>query len=312
MAVLAIDIGGTKLAAGVVDTDGRMLSRGEVPTLATEGLEPVLGRIVGLGRELLSRPEIAGVRVQRIGVGCAGPVDIKAGLVFQPPNLPGWTQVPLTDHIQRSLGLPTVLENDANAAALGEFRYGAGKEARSIVYLTVSTGIGGGIILDGKVWHGVKDAAGEIGHITVCPDGPLCGCGNRGCLEAMSSGPSIARRAREIVASGRQTRLSAIPEPAAADVVRLAQEGDAVAAEVWADAVKYLGIGVAAVITFLAPERIVIGGGVTKAGDALFQPLREQARQRVKLVPVESVPILPAALGPDVGILGAAAVALDA
>jgi len=312
MAVLAIDIGGTKLAAGVVDTDGRMLSRGEVPTLATEGLEPVLGRIVGLGRELLSRPEIAGVRVQRIGVGCAGPVDIKAGLVFRPPNLPGWTQVPLTDHIQRSLGLPTVLENDANAAALGEFRYGAGKEARSIVYLTVSTGIGGGIILDGKVWHGVKDAAGEIGHITVCPDGPLCGCGNRGCLEAMSSGPSIARRAREIVASGRQTRLSAIPEPAAADVVRLAQEGDAVAAEVWADAVKYLGIGVAAVITFLAPERVVIGGGVTKAGDALFQPLREQARQRVKLVPVESVPILPAALGPDVGILGAAAVALDA
>ena len=312
MAVLAIDIGGTKLAAGVVDTDGRMLSRGEVPTLATEGLEPVLGRIVGLGRELLSRPEIAGVRVQRIGVGCAGPVDIKAGLVFQPPNLPGWTQVPLTDHIQRSLGLPTVLENDANAAALGEFRYGAGKEARSIVYLTVSTGIGGGIILDGKVWHGVKDAAGEIGHITVCPDGPLCGCGNRGCLEAMSSGPSIARRAREIVASGRQTRLSAIPEPAAADVVRLAQEGDAVAAEVWADAVKYLGIGVAAVITFLAPERVVIGGGVTKAGDFLFQPLRGELRRRVKLIPVESVPILPAALGPDVGILGAAAVALDA
>lgn len=312
MAVLAIDIGGTKLAAGVVDTDGRMLARGEVPTLATEGLEPVLGRIVGLGRELLARPEVARVRVQRIGVGCAGPVDLKAGLVFQPPNLPGWTRVPLTDHLQRALGLPTVLENDANAAALGEFRYGAGKGARSIVYMTVSTGIGGGIILDGKVWHGVKDAAGEIGHITVCPDGPLCGCGNRGCLEAMSSGPSIARRAREIVASGRQTRLSAIPMPAAADVVRLAQEGDAAAVEVWANAVRYLGIGVAAVITFLAPERVVIGGGVTKAGDHLFQPLREEVRRRVTLVPVDSVPILPAALGPDVGILGAAAVALDA
>jgi glucokinase len=312
MAVLAIDIGGTKLAAGVVDADGRMLVRGEVPTLATEGLEPVLGRIVGLGRELLARPEVVRAPVQRIGVGCAGPVDLKAGLVFRPPNLPGWTRVPLTDHLQRALGLPTVLENDANAAALGEFRYGAGRGARSIVYMTVSTGIGGGIILDGKVWHGVKDAAGEIGHITVCPDGPLCGCGNRGCLEAMSSGPSIARRAREIVASGRQTRLGAIPTPAAADVVRLALEGDAAAAEVWADAVGYLGIGVAAVITFLAPERIVIGGGVTKAGDALFQPLREEVRRRVTLVPVDSVPILPAALGPDVGILGAAAVALDA
>jgi glucokinase len=312
MAVLAIDIGGTKLAAGIVDSEGRILARGEVPTLAEEGLEPVLGRIVDLGRELLSRPEIADVRVHRIGVGCAGPVDLKAGVVFNPPNLPGWVRVPLSDRIQQALGLPTVLENDANAAGLGEYRYGAGRGVQSLVYMTVSTGIGGGIILDGKVWHGLKDAAGEIGHMTVCPDGPLCGCGNRGCLEAISSGTSIARRAKEIIASGRPTRLSAIPNPAAADVVRLAQEGDAVAAEVWADAVKYLGIGVAAVITFLAPERVVIGGGVTKAGDHLFKPLREEVRRRVTLVPVASVPILPTALGPDVGILGAAAVALDA
>lgn len=312
MAVLAIDIGGTKLAAGIVDSEGRILARGEVPTLASEGLEPVLGRIVGLGRDLLSRPEVAGVRVQRIGVGCAGPVDLKAGVVFNPPNLPGWVRVPLSERIQQALGLPTVLENDANAAGLGEFRYGAGRGAQSIVYMTVSTGIGGGIILNGKVWHGLKDAAGEIGHMTVCPDGPLCGCGNRGCLEAMSSGPSIARRAREAVASGRQTRLSEMAKPTSSDVVRLAQVGDPVAGEVWAEAVKYLGIGVAAAITILAPERVVIGGGVTKAGDYLFQPLREQVRQRVKLVPVESVPILPAALGPDVGILGAAAVALDA
>jgi len=312
MAVLAIDIGGTKLAAGIVDCEGRMLARGEVPTRATEGLEPVLARIVALGRSLLSRPEVADVQVHRIGVGCAGPVDLAAGLVFKPPNLPGWTRVPLTEHLEHGLGLPTILENDANAAALGEFRYGAGRGVRSIVYMTVSTGIGGGIILDGKVWHGLKDAAGEIGHITVCPDGPLCGCGNQGCLEAMASGPSIARRAREAVSAGRSSALSGLANVTSADVVRLAQEGDAVASQVWADAVKYLGIGVAAVITFLAPERVVIGGGVTKAGDFLFQPLRGEVRRRVKLVPVESVPILPAALGPDVGILGAAAVALDA
>jgi glucokinase len=311
MAVLAIDIGGTKLAAGIVDSEGRILARGEVPTLAKEGLEPVLGRIVDLGRELLSRPEIADVRVHRIGVGCAGPVDLKAGLVFNPPNLPGWVRVPLSDRIQQALGLPTVLENDANAAGLGEYRYGAGRGARSIVYMTVSTGIGGGIILDGKVWHGLKDAAGEIGHMTVCPDGPLCGCGNRGCLEATSSGTSIARRAREMLAAGRQSELSAVANPTSSDVVRLARKGDPLACEIWEEAVRYLGIGVAAAITILAPERIVIGGGVTKAGDSLFQPLREHVRQRVKLVPVESVPILPATLGPDVGILGAAAVAMD-
>ena len=312
MAVLAIDIGGTKLAAGIVDTEGRILARGEVPTLAAEGLEPVLGRIVGLGRDLLSRPEVADVSVHRVGVGCAGPVDLKAGIVFNPPNLPGWLRVPLIDHLHEALALPAVLENDANAAALGEFRYGAGKGARSIVYLTVSTGIGGGIILEGKIWHGLKDSAGEIGHMTVCPDGPLCGCGNRGCLEAMASGTSIARRAREAIAAGRQTGLSEIPALTSADVVRLAQAGDVVAREVWDSAVTYLGIGVAAVITILAPERIVIGGGVTRAGDFLFDSLREHVRQRVKLVPVEFVPILPAALGPDGGILGAAAVALDA
>ena len=312
MAVLAIDIGGTKLAAGIVDTEGRILARGEVPTLAAEGLEPVLGRIVGLGRGLLSRPEVADVSVHRVGVGCAGPVDLKAGIVFNPPNLPGWFRVPLIDHLQQALALPAVLENDANAAALGEFHYGAGRGAQTIVYLTVSTGIGGGIILNGKVWHGLKDAAGEVGHMTVCPDGPLCGCGNRGCLEAMASGTSIARRAREAVAAGRQTGLSEISALTSVDVVRLAQAGDVVAREVWDSTVTYLGIGVAAVITILAPERIVIGGGVTRAGDFLFKPVREEVLRRVKLVPVESVPIVPAALGPDVGILGAAAVALDA
>jgi glucokinase len=310
MSVLGIDIGGTKLAAGVVDADGNMLARGEVPTLAHQGLAPVLERIVGLGRDLLARDAAQRMPVRRIGVGCAGPVDIKAGKVFNPPNLPGWTEVSLVQRIEAALGLPTVLENDANAAALGEFRYGAGKGARSLVYLTVSTGIGGGIILEGKVWHGLKDAAGEAGHMTVCPDGPVCGCGSRGCLEAMASGPSIARRAREAVASGSPTGLREVPVVTSADVVRLARTGDAVAREVWDEAVRYLGIGVAAVITILAPERVVLGGGVTKAGDFLFEPLRAEVRRRVKLVPIESVLILPAALGPDVGILGAAAVAM--
>lgn len=310
--VLAIDIGGTKLAVGIVDESGRILARGEVPTLAGEGPERVLGRTVRLAKEVLGAPGIWGEAVRRIGIGCAGPVDRGAGLILNPPNLPGWARVALVERIEKALGRPAVLENDANAAALGEFRYGAGKGASSLVYLTVSTGIGGGIILDGKIWHGLGDGAGEVGHMTLLPDGPICGCGNRGCLEALASGPSIARRAREVLATGRPSRLREAGDFTAAEVVRLAQEGDALAAEVWDEAVRYLGLGVAAIVTILAPQRVVIGGGVAKAGDFLFEPLRREVRRRVKLVAVESVPILPAALGPDVGILGAAAVALNA
>ncbi len=311
MEVLGIDIGGTKLAAGVVDVEGRILTRAEVPTQAVEGPERVLGRIVQLAEKVLARSETSHVPVRRIGIGCAGPVDRKAGLILDPPNLPGWTQVPLVEHFEQALGLPVVLENDANAAALGEFRYGAGKGAQSLVYLTVSTGIGGGIILDGKIWHGLKDTAGEIGHMTLLPDGPLCGCGNRGCLEALASGPSIVRRARELLAAGRDSRLRDLGEFTSTDIARLAQEGDLVAGEVWQGAVKFLALGVTAAITILAPERVVIGGGVTRAGDLLFEPLRREVKSRVRLVPMNSVPLLPAALGADVGILGAAAVALE-
>jgi len=302
--VLAIDIGGTKLAAGIVDGSGSILARGEVPTLAAEGPERVLDRIVRLANDVLGAPGGSADAIQRIGIGCAG-------MILNPPNLPGWVRVPLVERIEKALGRPAVLENDANAAALGEFRYGAGKGASSLVYLTVSTGIGGGIILDGKIWHGVKDGAGEVGHMTLLPDGPLCGCGNRGCLEALASGPAIARRAREALATERPSRLREAGDFTAADVVRLAQEGDALAAQVWDETVRYLGLGVAAIVTILAPGRVVIGGGVAKAGDFLFAPLRREVRRRVTLVAVESVPILPAALGPDVGILGAAAVALE-
>ena len=312
MTVLAIDIGGTKLAAGIVNTAGSILVRREVPTLAAEGPERVLDRLTRLAQDVLAAPRVSDEAIQRIGIGCAGPVDRQAGLILNPPNLPGWVCVPLVERIEKALGRPAVLENDANAAALGEFRYGAGKGGSSLVYLTVSTGIGSGIILNGKIWHGVKDGAGEVGHMTLLPDGPICGCGNRGCLEALASGPSIARRAREALATGQPSRLLDAGEFTAADVVRLAQEGDAIAAEVWDETVRYLGLGVAAIVTILAPERVVIGGGVTQAGDFLFEPLRREVRRRVKLVAVESVPILPAALGPDVGILGAAAIAIEA
>jgi glucokinase len=309
-AVLAMDIGGTKLALGLVSAEGRILQREEIPTRAAEGPERVLARLMELARSMREQAASSHA-LRRVGIACAGPLDREAGLILDPPNLPGWTRIALKDRVEQALGLPSVLDNDANAAALGEFRYGAGQGARSLVYLTVSTGIGGGIVLDGRLWHGLGDSAGEIGHMTIDPDGPPCGCGNQGCLEALASGPAIARRAREALRGGRPSRLRDLPEATAADVVRLAGEGDALAAEVWAAAVQALALGVGAAVTILAPERVIIGGGVAQAGDALFVPLRREVRQRVKLVAVESVPILPAALGRDVGILGAAALALE-
>jgi glucokinase len=308
--VLAIDIGGTKLALGLVDAAGKILARNEIPTHASEGPDRVLARLITLASAMLERAG-APHAVRRAGIACAGPLDRQAGLVLNPPNLPGWTRIPLVNRVERALGLPAVLDNDANAAALGEFRYGAGRGARSLVYLTVSTGIGGGIILDGRLWRGLGNSAGEIGHMTIDPDGPPCGCGNRGCLEALASGPAIARRAREALQGGRPSRLRDLGEVTAPNVMRLAREGDALASEVWAVAVHALALGVGAAITILAPERVIIGGGVAQAGDMLFEPVRREVKRRVKLVAVESVPILPAALGRDVGILGAAALALE-
>ncbi len=175
--------------------------------------------------------------------------------------------------------------------------------------MTVSTGIGGGIILNGEIWHGINGVAGEVGHITVLPDGPICGCGNHGCLETLASGPAIVRRAQE-AAIRRPSRIRDIVDLKTSDVERLARAGDEVALEVWNTAVKYLGIGIAGVITLLGPERVIIGGGVTTAGDFLFEPLSAEVRRHLHIVPPGLVPILPAALGADVGVLGAAAVAL--
>jgi glucokinase len=308
--VLALDIGGTKLAAGLVDRGGTILARGEVPTRVSEGPQAVIGRLVGLGNQLLASRNATPPAV--LGVCSPGPLDRAAGVVLSPPNMPGWDRVPLVSRLQDAFGLPVVLDNDANAAALAEFRYGAGQDARSMVYFTVSTGIGGGIVLDGKLRHGVGDAAGELGHMTVLPDGPRCPCGNRGCLETLASGTAIARAARErLSAEPGPSGLREAPDVTAADVARLAAAGDPLAREVWERAVRFLAQGVATVVTILAPDRVVLGGGVTEAGELLFAPLREEVRRRVGLVPVHRIPIVRAALRRDVGILGAAALCLE-
>ncbi len=311
--VIAVDLGGTQIRAATCDLQGRFLRRAEHPTKAEEGLEAVLVRIVGLVEEV--RAGLPKDRVLGVGVGSPGPVDPLAGVIISPPNLPGWYEVPLRSLLEERLGLPVRLANDANAAALGEWAFGAGRNYRNIAYVTISTGIGGGIITDGRLLLGHRGLAGEVGHMTLWPEGPRCNCGNYGCWEALASGTAIAREGAEAVRSGRAPILSRLVEGVAERVdAKLVGEadaqGDEAAAEIIRRAAEYSGVGVANLLHLYSPEIVLIGGGVSRLGERLFGPIRRVARERV-MPPYRDVPILPAALRGDAGLLGAVALFLE-
>jgi glucokinase len=305
----AVDIGGTKIAVGIADADGQLVASDTFPTLPDRGPEVVLGETAARLRGLaLGR----GVAFEAVGVGCVGPLDPRIGTLMNPPNFPGWSYVPVKAHLERALGARVTIDNDANVAALAEYRHGAGRGARVMVYATVSTGVGGGIVLDGRLLHGIGGGAGEFGHQTVRPDGPLCGCGNRGCLESLASGTAIARRAREAVAAGgaRGVLAAAGGDPGAihaGHVAQAAREGDPDAQAIWDAAMGDLAIGLGNVVTTLAPDRLVIGGGVTRAGEQLLGPVKAGLARHVRMVPVNELEVRLASLADDVGLVGAAA-----
>jgi glucokinase len=305
-AIAGIDIGGTKIAVGLTETGGRLIALSRFATQLELGPYEIMEKAA---REVLRHVDEAGARLLAVGVGCGGPLDRERGLILSPPNLPGWDEFPLVELIEKRLGVPALLENDANAAALGESRFGAGRGLGDVVYITISTGIGGGIIIGGKLLHGVGDGAGEVGHITVLPGGPNCGCGERGCLEAICSGTSIARRARERLSAGAASMLremaASIDQVTARMVAEAARDGDALAAEIWDETVYYLAVGIGNIVNILAPEAVILGGGVSTSGEQLLEPLRRQVRGRVKMLPPEKINILQAALGGDSAIYGA-------
>lgn len=304
---LGIDIGGTKVAFAVADAGGHILAEDRIATRPQRGPAAVIAEIGDHAAGL-----IAGRDVVACGIGCVGPLDPARGVVYgPPPNLPGWDNVPLVAPLRERLGLPVVLDNDCNVAALGEWRFGAGRGLDDLVYVTIGTGIGGGVIVGGRLLRGVGNGAGEIGHLTILPDGPRCNCGNRGCLEALASGPAIARRARAALARGEPSSLDAGAGLTAEQVIAAARAGDALARVLWDETVEYLAVGLANVICVLAPPRIILGGGVSEAGDFLLVPLRAALARRVFQVPVEQVEIVPAALGPHAGVLGAVALAQE-
>lgn len=312
--VLGIDIGGTKLAAGVVTLTGEQLSQDRVPTLAAEGPAKVIERLIELSRRTVALAGISMDEIIAAGVGCGGPLDPHTGVIMEPPNLPGWVDVHLVKILQDALGIPVYLDNDANAAALGEHRFGAGRGVENMVYLTISTGIGGGIIIGNKLYQGQNGNAGEIGHMSLAINGRPCNCGSRGCLEAYASGTNIAARAREAVEAGEKsllTELAGSPDNISGETIMAAmQAGDSVATRIWDETMEILGAGIANVINIFNPQRVVLGGGITNFGDLLFGPIRQIAFSRAMGPLAQVAEIVPAQLGGQVGVLGAAAVAL--
>ena len=298
--VIGIDIGGTKTSVSLGSSSGKIIIRTVIPT---EGAQTTFAQVKRIIRSYLRRYD----KAKGIGISCAGPLDLNKGILINPPNMPSWRNLPLKKIFSHSFGLPVAIDNDANAAALAERIFGAGKNVKHLFYYTVSTGIGGGLIIDGKIYHGASFDAGEIGHTVILPNGPKCGCGKRGCLEALSSGTAIARIARE-----KATKNSLILKLAqskknidATLVARAALKGDRLARSIYQQAAFYLGLSVTNIIQIINPEMIVIGGGVSKAGKLLFQPLIKTVRKFAWPRPYRSCKIVPAKLKDAVGDLGA-------
>jgi glucokinase len=316
--VLGIDIGGTNLVVGSVAEDGSALyALGSEPTQAEAGEKDVLDRLIALARRTIdqTRREVPGAEIIGVGVGAPGPLDTRSGIVLLTPNL-GWVNLPLRQIIHDHLSLPAALDNDANCAVLGEWWMGAARGTRNAIGITIGTGIGGGIIIEGKLFHGASDCAGEIGHTTIDTEGRHCKCGNYGCLEAYASGPNIALRAIEEIQAGAESRLAHyvrgnLQKITAQTVYQAAHDGDRLALEVVNDTAKFLGTGIANLVNVFNPEVVVVCGGVTLAGDHLFVPLRREVARRAFKPAVEVCRIVPCELSGTAGVYGAAKVFLD-
>jgi glucokinase len=315
--IAGVDLGGTNIVVGLLPMEGgEVLGLRSMPTDSGRGAKFVVDRIIGMVEQAIAevlsahggtRDQIAGV-----GIGSPGPLDRRTGTVINTPNL-GWRNFPLRDLISNAVHLPATLDNDANCATYGEWWLGAGRGTRALVGLTLGTGIGGGIVLNGEIFHGCSDVAGEIGHMTIDSNGRRCKCGNYGCLEQYASGPAIAVRAVEGIEAGAESVLvemvnGRMDDITAATVYEATVQGDAYATEVMKDTAKFLGAGVASIINILNPEMVVIAGGVTRAGDTLFEPLRAEVRRRAFKSAQECCRIVSAELPGTAGLVGAAAV----
>ena len=312
---LGIDLGGSKILTAVVNAQGQMFSRDHSATPAAEGQEAVIKSILKSVDRALDQASIAASDLGAIGLGAPGILSPETGIIFASPNLPGWRDVPLRDIIEKKLGKKTFVMNDANAAALGELYFGAGRGARNFICITIGTGIGGGIVIDGKIYTGAFGAAGEVGHMTIDNNGPLCKCGNTGCWETLASGTALLREAKHQIEEGAST---SILDCAGGDMGKVtpkiihtaAKQGDNLARELITQTGYYLGVGLANLINIFNPELIVIGGGLSNIGDMLLVPAFKTAKVRAYREAYQAVRFVPTELGQNSGVFGAAAFAL--
>ena len=309
--VLTIDLGGTKIRTAIISGDGRMIAEDYRLSLADEGPEAVMQRIFTGIEELLDKESLRLSMIHSIGIASAGIIDINRGLITHSPNLLGWRDIPLRHLVADKYGIDTFLLNDASAAALGEHRYGAGKGVKNLIYLTVSTGIGGGIIIEDKLYLGASGCAGELGHMTIKTDSSSCQCGNNGCLETLASGTAMAREAKERIGAGENTVLvemaKGVIEDITAETISIAaRNGDSLALAVISEAASYLGVGMANLVNIFNPEMIIIGGGASKIGDLLFNPAIQEMRRRAFKLTAQAVRVVPAELGGNAEVIGVA------
>ncbi len=311
--VIAVDLGGTQIRAAVCDAEGRVLNRLAQPSQTSEGVEAVFARIVATIRA--AADEWAHVRA--IGIGAPGPLDPWRGIVLEAPNVGGMRDFPLKARLEQELGVPVFVGNDANLAALGEQRYGAGRGVANLIYLTISTGIGGGIIADGKLFLGARGFAGEVGHQTLDVNGPRCNCGNLGCFEALAAGPAIARAALQAIRAGRETMMRAQVAGAGAPltakiVAEAARAGDPLAREILDRAGFYIGLGLVSLLHSFDTQLFVLGGGIAiHAWDLIYPQMAATFGEYAMPSMRQGVAIVPAQLGDDAGLLGAAALASE-
>lgn len=307
---VGIDLGGTKITTGISDSTGRIIEKSTIPTGSADGEIAVMNRIIESVENVLEISDIAKDELIAIGIGSPGPLSSKEGKIIETPNLP-FKNFNLIKPLGEKYNVPVFLDNDGNVAAIGEYLFGAGRGFENVIYITVSTGVGAGAVLNGKPYNGSNSNALEIGHMTINPDSPhRCNCGNFGDVEALASGTAITKRAHEAINEGKNTLLSSYERVTPFEVYEAHKEGDKVATKILEDAFKYMGICVGNVILTFDPDVIAIGGGVTNIGDFFFDSVREEAKKRVFKNMFETVKIVKSELNQDTGVQGAIALAI--